>query len=43
VVIAAIAQALPQDWIGLAEGHKGIQLAHFFEKLLQLLFSHRWS
>jgi hypothetical protein len=41
VVIAAVPQGLAQGWLGLAEGHEGIQLAYLLEKLLQLGFSHR--
>jgi hypothetical protein len=40
MVIAAVPQGLAQARFGFAEGHKGIQLAHLLEKLLQLVFSH---
>jgi hypothetical protein len=40
MVVAAIAQGLAQGRLRFAEGHEGIQLAHFFEKLLQLGLSH---
>jgi hypothetical protein len=40
VVVTAVPQGGPQGRIGFAQGHKGIQLAHFVEKLLQVCFSH---
>ena len=40
VVAAAVAQGLPQRGVALAQGHKGVELAHFLQKLLQLGFSH---
>jgi hypothetical protein len=43
MVVAAVAQGGPHGRIGFAERHKGIQLTHFLQKLLQLRFSHgRW-
>jgi len=40
VVMAAILQLLTQAGVGLAQGHEGIELLHFLEKLLELGFGH---
>jgi hypothetical protein len=40
-VAGAVAEALAEGRIGLAQGHEGIELAHLLEELLQLGFGHQ--